>query len=301
MRSRTSPLDASEDTPRRDAIDHGRGVKSDRAFLPVRSGCTVLAMPGVSHARSAPRRGLVWSNLRRDGAASIASIVTLGMAIGCGGSIDSSSANARTGDGGTEGRVPLDATTLVGLQDAAEDTPQSASAPSSDSAAVSDAGCPPTESILTCEPAASFAPCWTCGKQTCSSQLTACGQDASCNAAIAGALSCVAEGGAPEQCFTFAFMQSNDTALGASEACLVMAYTRCGCMMSQGSAPPDDVDADLPLCSCTTVPPYGNAMCTQTSSCRIPACPVAGSPCCTPAGLCGCAVAIAGGPDLTCN
>lgn len=194
----------------------------------------------------------------------------------------------------------LDATTPVGLPDA-EDAPHGLQGVSSGGAAVPDGGCSPTESILTCEPAGSFAGCWICQKQMCSTQLTACAQDAACNAAMAGALNCVDEGRAPQLCFLFASTSTDVMLADAVQPCLATAYAPCGCMMSQGLTPPDNVDADLPLCACTTVPPYGNAMCMQTSSCRIPTCPVSGAPCCTPTGLCGCPDAVPGGPDLTCN
>lgn len=234
----------------------------------------------------------------------IVSLISASVVTGCGGVIGSSSSSAKAGDGGgVEASAPLDATNSTGLSSDASggDAPQGSQGFSFDGATVPDGGCSPTESILTCQPAASFAACWTCGKHTCASQLTACAQDPACNAAIAGALNCVDEGGAAEQCFPFVFMSADDAGLSALQSCLTLAYTQCSCMMSQGSTPADSVDADLPLCSCTTVPPYGNGMCMQTASCHIPTCPVSGAPCCTSAGLCGCASAIPGGPDLTCN
>jgi hypothetical protein len=255
----------------------------------------MVAMAARSERRGRSGASADWRRAR----GWVTSIIAACTTAGCGGAVDSSSPkgfDAGVIDGGTL----LDGTALVGLPDA-EDGPQGSQGVSSDGAAVPDGECSPTESILTCEPAASLAACWTCGKQMCSSQLTQCAQDAACNAAIVGVLNCVDEGGDPQRCFLFASTSTDVTVADAVLPCLDTSYGLCGCMTSQGSAPPDDLDADLPLCSCTTVPPYGNAMCMQTASCRIPSCPVAGSPCCTPAGLCGCASAVPGGPDLTCN
>jgi hypothetical protein len=227
---------------------------------------------------------------------------------GCGGKylvgIEGADSDAGGGDRGVVvGGPPVDATTQISLPDAAGDVPQGAPF---DSSTVPGGECSPTESILTCQPAASFAACWTCVKQVCSSQLAACAQDATCNAAIAGALNCVAEGGEISQCLPFAVMNGDDdTALAEVQGCTVVNNDACPCLTTLPanpfSAPSDVADADLPLCSCKTVPPYGNAMCMQSTSCQVPTCAVGGSPCCTPAGLCGCAPNIPGGPDLTCN
>ena len=102
-------------------------------------------------------------------------------------------------------------------------------------------------------------------QQVCSSQLAACAQDATCNAAIAGALNCVAEGGEISQCLPFAVMNGDDdTALGEVQGCTVVNNDACPCLTTPPATPPAVVDADLPLCSCKTVPPNGNAM-----SCRL--------------------------------
>ena len=210
----------------------------------------------------------------------IALLLAAPVVAGCGGSID-----AAGDDAGPNG-APPDGSRNASPNDAAVDAEVC------------------TASILACEPTlASFGPCWTCAKQACMTQLSSCAADGICNSAIAGALSCVDAGGDTEQCFEFAFNSANDPALSAAEGCLMVSYSGCGCAAAPAPPPaaPPDAAADLPLCSCMTTPPYSNAVCMQTPACQVPSCPVSGAPCCTPAGLCGCASAIPGGPDLTCN
>ena len=203
---------------------------------------------------------------------------------------------SQASDGGHDGP---EATIDGKLGDAASRTADVEAGPRSDGAL--DAGC---SSILTCEPSVtSFASCWTCVKQACSLQLTSCAADSTCSSAIAAAIDCVEEGGETGHCFDFAFTSASDPVLSNVQPCFHMAYGQCGCATSSnpGMTPSVEAGADLPLCGCTTVPPHNSANCVQTPSCHIPTCNVGGSPCCTPAGLCGCASAVPGGPDLTCN
>lgn len=241
----------------------------------------------------------------------LAGIHATALAFACNGKIDVGELRSEAGSPAESG-VPETATSSTVGPDAgttdgetsAQKGQEGEASDTADSAMVPEGGCSPSESILTCAPTASVAGCWTCAKQVCSSQFAACAQDATCNATIAGALNCSAESGNIMACFPLAIMSTlaatngdDDTALDVVRGC-ILNNGACPCLTAFPTPPPDDVDADLPLCSCKTF--YGSAMCMQTTSCRVPTCPV-GAPCCTPSGLCGCAPNIVGGPDLTCN
>jgi hypothetical protein len=81
-----------------------------------------------------------------------------------------------------------------------------------------------------------------------------------------------------------------------------MAYSACGCASdtSPGPMPAGPDDAGLPLCGCTPGA-NGSGNCAAAPTCTIPTCPVGGTQCCTPTGLCGCAPEIPAGPYQTCN
>src|SRR5580693_7367567 len=154
------------------------------------SGSIIVATVGSASAQVALEKGVAPRGHWRVVACRIATLVATGMLSACGGSVTASPASARSLDGGgvVDVTPPLpDATTPVGLPDVEPSEEEGEASDTTDSTVVPEGGCSPSESILTCQPAASFASCWTCVRQVCSSQLAACAQDATCNAAIAGA------------------------------------------------------------------------------------------------------------------
>ena len=75
---------------------------------------------------------------------------------------------------------------------------------------------------------------WGCFQQACSTQLTACAADCTCNTAIVGALECVATGGSMTTCFTTA--STADTNAQNVVTCLVTALFGSCAPPADGSA-----------------------------------------------------------------
>jgi hypothetical protein len=149
--------------------------------------------------------------------------------------------------GSAEGAAGLvdvaDAT--VGLADAIQTTsPHPYSSESPDTAVAQDDAC--AMSILSYQAPATFAGCWSCASNACSSQLKACAADCTCDDAIARALACVDEGGGIASCFLSAFNSAGDSTQSAAQECLMMAYGQCTCPASSNQGSPATVDAAPP-------------------------------------------------------
>jgi hypothetical protein len=216
---------------------------------------------------------------------------TAGTAPDASGSMDAAVADRSNAGSDSSTGTSIDASSEPSVDASTDAGP----APSFDASGLDVDGC--DGSILGCAPPA-WLTCWACVQELCSSQWTACAADATCNQAMAGALTCVDRGGDVAQCFEQAFASNSDPAIGAAQTCMAPAYGSCGC--STEAPPPPNQDAGLPLCGCTTGA-NGVANCVQTPTCSVPGCPVSGTYCCTSAGLCGCPAAVPGGPELTCN
>jgi hypothetical protein len=140
-----------------------------------------------------------------------ASILSAG-AVGFGCSSSSSSGSTPTDAGGTSDT----ATT----EDGGEDTG------TTDSGSAEAAACTPAPiDVATFD---SGSPAWACYQANCATALTACAADCVCNAGIAGALECAADGGASATmtCFVTAFGNlSSDTPGTMVESCVVTNMT----------------------------------------------------------------------------
>jgi hypothetical protein len=99
-----------------------------------------------------------------------------------------------------------------------------------------DAGC--STSALTFAPPASTAACWSCVQTGCATQLAACAADCSCDATVAGDVSCVNGGANPSACFGLNIGAGNDDALSAVATCVLEASAECNC-----NGPPPDASA----------------------------------------------------------
>jgi hypothetical protein len=99
-----------------------------------------------------------------------------------------------------------------------------------------DAGCSTT--ALTFAPPASTAACWSCVQTGCATQLAACAADCSCDATVAGDVSCVNSGTNPSACIGPNIVPDNDDALTAVATCVLEASAECNC-----NNPPPDASA----------------------------------------------------------
>ena len=259
------------------------------------TACASTPFPVLPKSPSTRRRSVVRT------ACALTCLVT-----GCGGSLSVSS-SAYSGDGGST----LDATSMLGASDGSSSVTRSQGrnrvhwqrlATSSDFAHR-------RSSILTCQNTlASFSACWSCAKRTMPLPAHCVRRRGTPRVQRRARWGCELRrpGGAVEG--VLPRPPSCPRAIRRSRRCNLASSEPTG----RAGAPPSARARDRQR-QPTPVPrsPFapnarryrrtGNAMCVQTSSCQMPSCPVGGAACCTPSGLCGCATAIAGGPDLTCN
>jgi hypothetical protein len=190
-------------------------------------------------------------------------LAAIGLACACGGQLAVQ---------GADGGAQQDAAMEVDALDAAEGVPPDAVADESrDRAVVIDAGC--SASVLTFEPTnASFAACWTCAKEGCSSQLDVCATDCACNDAIAKSLACTASGGGTIECSMSGLNSVGDPTLTATGACIERGYLQCGCLGELDGGPTPAPDAAPPRASddaSAACSPIGGNMTSGNGECDV--------------------------------
>jgi hypothetical protein len=188
------------------------------------------------------------------------------------------SACSRTGldvGGDDSGGAEQDGAVLVGLSDSDDglqgETDSAQPEPTNplpDSAVVEEGGC--SMSILMYEPPdTAFGACWTCAKQACLSQLTACAADCECNGIIASALTCTDDGKGVESCFLAAFDSAGDSAESTAAQCLMLGYGACNCAAvtpssARDAAPATEQDASMACTSGGGGGGFGGSGCETT-------------------------------------
>jgi hypothetical protein len=136
-------------------------------------------------------------------------------------------------DGGAENGEDASGGSSSGGVSGTSPTQGASTGGSSPGKAPGDAGC--STSALAFAPPASTAACWSCVQTGCATQLAACAADCSCDATVAGDVSCVNGGTDPTACFGPNIGPGSDDALNAIVNCVLEASYECGCE----SSPPD--------------------------------------------------------------